>query len=361
MTAHPSSIPVTILTGFLGSGKTSLLNRWIKSPQMSEAMVLVNEFGEVGLDHLLIEAAEYTILELSNGCLCCTIRGELVDRLIDILTRIDEGRLNKPSRLIIETTGLADPLPILQLFIAHPLLLQSFSHDGLITMFDAIHGLKTLRDYEEARRQVALADRIIISKTDLLPDNQASCPLMEQLKTINKQAKILTLSPNTEIDAIFFQGGLFRHDFDHDYEEEHHHHHNHDKNRHGESIHSFCLETDKPMPIALIEAFFSILSDRYGAQILRLKGLVATWERRDAPLLVHAVQGLFHPPQWLQNWPNPSRQTRLVIIADGVDKQEIETVFGSFTGQIGIDMADAAALHANPLAITGLTFSPSFR
>jgi len=360
--AHPLSIPVTILTGFLGSGKTTFLNRLLKKPQMAEALVLVNEFGEVGLDHLLIEAAEDTILELSNGCLCCTIRGELVDRLTDILTRIEEGHWNKPSRLIIETTGLADPLPILQLFIAHPLLLQSFSHDRLIVMVDAVNGLQTLENYEEARRQVALADRIFISKADLLAPAEDLNSLTIKLKTLNKLAEILTLSPDTEADIPLFQGGLFQHDFDPDYEDEyehHHNHHDHDKNRHSQNIVSFCLSHDKPLPITLIEAFLGILRETYGAQILRLKGFVATLERSDAALIIQAAQGLFHPPQWRQDWPTPSHQTRLVAIVDGIKREEIEALFGSFTGQIGVDMADAAALHTNPLAISGLTFPPS--
>jgi len=347
------SIPVTILTGFLGSGKTSLLNRCLKSPSLNKAMVLVNEFGEVGIDHLLIETADDRMIELSNGCLCCTIRGDLVDRLTYVLSRVEQGHLEQISRLIIETTGLADPVPILQLFMTHPLLLHGFHLDGVISVIDALHGMKTLEKYEEARRQVALADRIILSKVDLLTDETKLEPLLSHLATLNKTAEIFINHPEQEIDAQFLQCGINKLDnkpFSQRHDHSHHHH------EHGAGIHSMCLKYDKPFAVEQIERFLDHLCKNYGQKILRLKAIVVTLERRDQPLIFHGVQGFFHPPQWLENWQGHPPETRLVVISNNIPATEIESLFNAFTGKVGIDTADFQTLSDNPLAIAGLKF-----
>jgi len=367
-------IPVTILTGFLGSGKTCLLNRLLKNPLLGDAMVLINELGEVSIDHLLVERSDDAdmMIELSNGCLCCTLRGDLVDRLSDLLVRMAQGHLKKISRLLIETTGLADPIPILQLFMTHPLLLKGFHHDGVITVVDAIHGLKTLDHYEEARRQVALADQIVVSKGDLLIDEDRRSLLLARLAKLNKTAEIVITQPGQDMDISLLQCGLKgleeirphvhspseHHDHDHDHLS---HHDEHDKNRHGETIRSFCLTHDRPLPIALIEGFLDHLSAHYGANILRLKGIVETVERPDQPLILHAAQGFSYPLQWLADWgltnrTDQTRQTHLVVIVDGISHLEIETLFNAFVGRIGVDQVDFQALTDNPLAIPGLKF-----
>jgi len=388
-----ASIPVTILTGFLGAGKTSFLNRILRCPKLEGAMVLINEFGAVGIDHLLVEAGDDTIIELSNGCLCCTIRSNLIDRLEDLLTRIGNGCLRKISRLIIETTGLADPVPILQIFMTHPLLLREFRYDGMITVVDGVNGSKTLAYHEEARRQVGLADRIVVTKNDLLGKEKAIDALLARLKSLNNAADIYINDINQEIDSALLQCDMYQLDLkrlsskcgtrfldknsgkNKDLElfvasretktdpdnattflPDHQEHHHHDVNHHNNAIQSFCLCYDKPLSIGVIEAFLEWLDRKYGANILRIKGIVETWEQRDKPLIIHGAQGLFHPPQWLQDWGSQAHQTRLVIIAEHVCALEVEEFFATFTGQIGIDRADFQSVNDNPLAIAGLKF-----
>ncbi len=160
-------LPVIVLTGFLGAGKTSLLNRLLKDPALAGSAVLINEFGDIGLDHLLVEKVDDTVLLLASGCLCCTIRGDLIDSLGDLLERRAAGTVPAFDRIIIETTGLADPAPILQTLTAHPMLAETVVLDGVVTLVDAVNGLSTLDNHRESVRQVAVADRLVLTKTDL--------------------------------------------------------------------------------------------------------------------------------------------------------------------------------------------------
>ena len=169
-------IPLSVITGFLGSGKTTLLNRVLKDPAMADTAVIINEFGEIGLDHLLVEQAEDGILELSSGCLCCTIRGDLVTTLENLLRQIDNGRRDKLARVVIETTGLADPGPILHTIMLHPYLVLRYRLESVVTLVDAVNGLDTLATHEEARRQAAVADRLVLTKSDLLDGPDAPGP-----------------------------------------------------------------------------------------------------------------------------------------------------------------------------------------
>ncbi len=164
MSSHHDTIPVTILTGFLGAGKSTLLNRILKDPAMKDAAVIINEFGDVGIDHLLVESSGDAIIELSDGCLCCTVRGELVDTLANLMDAVQTGRVKPVKRVVIETTGLADPAPVMQAIMGNPIIATNFELDGVVTVVDAVNGLQTLTNHEEARRQVAVADRLIVSK-----------------------------------------------------------------------------------------------------------------------------------------------------------------------------------------------------
>lgn len=357
-------IPVTVFTGFLGSGKTTLLNRVLKDPLLADTAVIVNEFGEVGIDHLLVEQADEGIIELSNGCLCCTMRGQLVDSLASLIDRLQTGRIARLGRVIIETTGLADPAPILQALLGHPAMLQSFAIDGVITTVDAINGLQTLTKHKEARHQVAFADRIILTKTDLIEHDKDIKPLVNMLESLNPTASMMASDTAHCQPAALVDIGVF--DLEKKSpdiknwltagEEHHHHHHHHDVNRHSETIHAFSLTYDKPIPYFALEAFIDLLRANHGAQMLRMKGIVELAEDPSRPVVIHGVQTLFHPPVRLPKWPDDHHETRLVIITDGVDEQTVRDMFDVFLGKPVVDGADRVAMTDNPLAIPGIKF-----
>ena len=364
MTDFKNRIAVTIFTGFLGSGKTTLLNRVLKDPLLTDTAVIVNEFGEVGIDNLLVEQADDGVIELSNGCLCCTMRGQLVDSLASLVDRLQTGRIKRLKHVVIETTGLADPAPILQALLGHPAMVQSFVIDGVITTVDAINGLETLARHKEARNQVAFADRIVLTKTDLVADKKTLEPLVDELGKLNPTAEILYSDaahcpPSALVNIGVFDLNKKAPDIKNwlGKEEEHeHHHHHHDVNRHSDTIHAFSLTHDKPVPYFALEAFIDLLRANHGAQMLRMKGIVELEEDPSRPVVIHGVQTLFHPPVRLSGWPNDRHETRLVMITDGIDETTVREMFDAFLGKPVLDKADRAAMTDNPLAIPGLKF-----
>lgn len=363
MTDFKNRIAVTIFTGFLGSGKTTLLNRVLKDPPLTDTAVIVNEFGEVGIDNLLVEQADDGLIELSNGCLCCTMRGQLVDSLASLVDRLQTGRIKRLNRVVIETTGLADPAPILQALLGHPAMVQSFVIDGVITTVDAINGLETLARHKEARNQVAFADRIVLTKTDLVADKKTLEPLMSELGKLNSTAEILYSDaahcpPSTLVNIGVFDLNKKAPDIKNwlGQEEHEHHHHHHDVNRHSDTIHAFSLTHDRPVPYFALEAFIDLLRANHGAQMLRMKGIVELEEDPSRPVVIHGVQTLFHPPVRLSGWPNDRHETRLVMITDGIDETTVREMFDAFLGKPVLDKADRAAMTDNPLAIPGLKF-----
>ena len=347
---------MVVLTGFLGAGKTTLLNDVLRSGRFADTVVLINEFGEIGLDHLLVERVDGDMLLLASGCLCCTVRGDLVNALEGLLRRLDNGRIKPFNRVIIETTGLADPVPVLQTIIGHPYLALRFRLDRVVTVVDAVNGLATLERHREAVRQVALADDLVLSKVDL-PSAQSDA-VRARLRALNARAPItIRTEGDGSAEALFGEltrepggaAGLFsRGDF-HYGGHAHEAHAGHDRNRHSETIRAFSLVRDQPLPAARLTVFLDLLRHAHGPQLLRLKGLVAVAEDPDRPVLVQAVQHLLHLPMRLDRWPDDDHRTRIVLIGDGLDPAAVENLFGAVCDEVAPDRPDLAALTANPL------------
>jgi G3E family GTPase len=378
-------IPVSILTGFLGAGKSTLLNRLLKDPAMKDAAVIINEFGEVGIDHLLVETSNDAVVELSDGCLCCTVRGELVDTLAELIDGMQTGRIKPLSRIVIETTGLADPAPVMQSVMGHPAIAQHFDLDSVVTVVDAVNGLATIDSYPEAYKQVAVADRLILTKKTLA-DASAISALVERLRALNPRAPITDGDASDAGSAAMLVNGLYdpsskiadvdrwlkdemaaaddhhhHHGHDHhDHGHGHHHHghaHPHDVNRHGTSIRSYSIVHDEPIDPMAINMFIDLLRSTHGEKLLRMKAIVALTDRPDRPLVLHGVQSIFHPPVRLPAWPEGSdRKTRLVLITRDLSERYVRDLFGAFTGKVSIDRPDRAAMMDNPLSIPGIKF-----
>lgn len=366
----PAPIPLTLLTGFLGSGKTTLLNRLLRDPALRDTAVLINEFGDIALDHLLVDKIDGDMMVLSSGCLCCNLRGDLVTALEKLLRNLDNGRA-KFDRVIVETTGLADPAPLLQTAMSHPYLVMRFRLDGVVTLVDAVNGASTLDHHAEAVKQAAIADRLVLTKTDLIdtPEREAAlAALRARLHKLNPAAPLLDAAAGEATASALLGCGLYDpsrriadvgrwlRDEEIAAAQAHHHHghhHHHDVNRHDERVRAFTLATDRAIPAAMLDLFLELLRSTHGPNLLRMKAIVNIEETPDRPMVLHGVQHVLHPASQLDAWPDDDHRTRMVFIVRDIEPRVIAELFDAFLGYTAPDRPDAQALADNPLVPFG--------
>jgi G3E family GTPase len=352
-------IPVSVITGFLGSGKTTLLKHLLPQPAMADTAVVINEFGDVGLDHLLVENSSDDTVVLSSGCLCCTIRGDLVDTLRSLFLRRRKGTIPQFKRVVIETTGLADPAPVLHTLMQDPLVSECYRLDGVITTVDAVNGMDQLDRQMESVKQAAVADRLLLTKSDLAETTKVDA-LLARLRKLNPAAPIRPIRDGQIDAAELLNAGLYNpetksldvrrwlkaeaysehhhgHDDGHGQDHGHDHGHGHDHpdqnphdvNRHDSRISAFALDWDQPLDWSTFVEWIEMLITGHGENLLRLKGILNV-AGEESPIAIHGVQHLFHPPIALPAWPDSDRHSRIVFITRDIARETIETSFRSF-------------------------------
>jgi G3E family GTPase len=375
--ASLSHTPVTILTGFLGSGKTTLLNRALRDPAMANTAVVINEFGEVGLDHVLAAQSDDTIMVLENGCLCCTVFGDLVTTLNNLYHAREDGKIPRFDHVVIETSGLADPAPLIQAFLSDPTLAGLYRIGAVVATLDAVNGPYTLDEHIESVRQVALADHILITKLDLTEAAKAQAAesaLVARLARLNPAAKISRIDdPALDIGALLRGGGLnptdakadarawlnaaaYEQHAEHDHAHEHDHggehahhgdaHHDH-HGLHDRDIASFCFIRDNPIPREALRLLLDALQQNLGPNLLRVKAIVHVAEEPERPAVIQGAQHLLHNLSFLERWPDSDRRSKFVFITQGFDRAEVEDMI-AVLDRVATRTAAARARAAAP-------------
>ena len=343
MATYARLTPVIVVTGFLGSGKTTLLNHMLRHPSLADAAVLVNEFGAVGLDHFLVEAMDENTVLLESGCLCCTIRGDLKDSIIALNSRRARGEIPHYRRLIVETTGLADPAPILFTLSADTVLKHHYRLGSVITTVDGVNGLRQLKRHPESVKQATVADRIVLTKPDIA-DADTLARLRTKLTRLNQSAA-LTTAVNGKVDVPRLlradvydartKGAEVRRwlaaEAEKDEADGHAqgHDHRHDVSRHDEHIHSFTLSFEGALDWTAFGIWLTMLLHTHGEKVLRVKGILNV-AGTDAPVVVNGVQHVVHPPIHLAAWPGEDRRSHIVFIVDGLAQEDIERSLAAF-------------------------------
>ncbi len=354
-----AAVPLTVLTGFLGSGKTTLLKRLLGDPGMAGTAVLINEFGEVGIDDALIEKVDDDAVLLPSGCVCCAVRGDLVEALEKLHTKSLWGDIPAMRRVVLETTGLADPTPIVHTLMTEERVYRIYQLDGVVTTVDAQLGLEQIDEHFEPAKQIAIADRLVITKTDLAPA-EAVARLRARLGVLNRAAPIRDVvkgdvaaseliglgahepaitnaDPERWLSADRYAGATAASAHEH-----HHHEHDHDchddgcqhPEHHGHlhGIQSFCLTFEGPLDGAELSNALQLLAQLYGGKLLRVKGIVNVKDQAN-PFVIHGVQHIFYPPDSLQQWPSESRASRLVFITKDLTETTLRRHFRPFLGE----------------------------
>jgi G3E family GTPase len=324
MTPSSAALPVTLLTGFLGSGKTTVLNHLLRQPGLARTAVIINELGEIGIDHDLVETATEDFVLLKSGCVCCSVRSDLIDTLRDLFLKRVRGQIAEFDRVVIETTGLADPAPILHTLTGDPLVTARYRLDGVIATVDGVNGGDTLDRAFEAVKQAAIADRILLTKTDVA-EAEAAGRLMERLRALNPAAPVIPVVNGVADPADLFDIGLYDSatkslDVQRWLNEEafaSRHDHNAELSRHDNSIRSFVFTLDHPIASAALTRWLEMLVAFQGPDLLRVKGLVNVAERA-GPAVIQGVQHIFDLPIELPAWPSDDRRTRIVFITRGL-------------------------------------------
>ena len=329
-------IPISILTGFLGSGKTTILGHLLRQPGFARTAVIINEFGEVGLDHELVETSEDSFIELKTGCLCCKIRTDLTQTIQDMFQRRDAGNCSPFDRIVIETSGLADPAPILQTLMTDTNIAGRVVLGGVVTTIDTVTGATMLEREDISQKQVAVADRIVLTKLDL--NGPVRPVLLRRLTELNPGAPVLSADRGKIDSQCLFCAGLYdpnNRSLDRNswLADDRHSHARHDA-----GIQAYTLVRKEPIAAITLTLFLETLAEHCGTDLLRLKGIVNIAESPDRPAVIHGVQHVFHALDWLKRWPSDDRSSRIVFITRRVPQRWVEALFEA----IGIEVADVS-------------------
>jgi G3E family GTPase len=308
------TIPVALVTGFLGSGKTTLVSRLLQHPDMGETAVIVNELGEVGIDHHLLRRVDERTVLLPSGCLCCALRGDLADELRDLKARRDAGEIPPFRRVVVETTGLANPAPIVSTLLSEPLVRHHYRLEAVVTTVDAQHGLR----HDESVSQAAAADRLVVTKSDVADP----APVIARLRRLNPGATLVqAVFGDVEPAALFDGAARDPRDLEYDESPEHAH-----------EIRALCVTFDEPLDWTAFGIWLTMLLQARGQEVLRVKGLLDVGA--EGPLVLNGVQHVVHPPEHLPEWPDDDRRSRLVFIGRGLEREALERSLAAFDSAV---------------------------